>query len=58
MTTMVRISALNIYPVKSCRGIARERALVTATGFEHDREWLIVRPDGRFITQREQPRLA
>lgn len=58
MTTMVRICALNIYPVKSCRGIPRERALVTATGFEHDREWLIVRPDGRFITQREQPRLA
>jgi uncharacterized protein len=58
MTTIARIAALNIYPVKACRGIARERALVTATGFEHDREWLIVRPDGRFITQREDPRLA
>lgn len=58
MTTMARIAAINVYPVKSCRGIACERALVTATGFEHDREWLIVRPDGRFITQREEPRLA
>jgi uncharacterized protein len=58
MTTMIRIAAINIYPVKACRGIARERALVTATGFEHDREWLIVRPNGRFITQREEPRLA
>jgi len=55
---MPRITALNIYPVKSCRGIALERARITATGFEHDREWLIVHPDGRFLTQREEPRLA
>lgn len=52
------ITALNIYPVKSCRGIALDRARVTAMGFEHDREWLIVRPDGTFVTQREEPRLA
>jgi uncharacterized protein YcbX len=35
-----------------------ESARVATTGFEHDREWLITRPDGRFITQREEPRLA
>ena len=55
---MVRITALNVYPVKSCRGIPHERAQVTAMGFLHDREWLVVRPDGHFMTQREQPRLA
>jgi uncharacterized protein YcbX len=55
---MIRITALNVYPVKGCRGIALESARVAATGFEHDREWLIVRPDGRFMTQREEPRLA
>jgi uncharacterized protein YcbX len=55
---MIRITALNIYPVKGCRGIALDSARVAATGFEHDREWLITRPDGRFMTQREQPRLA
>lgn len=55
---VTQIAALNIYPVKSCRGIALERARITETGFEHDREWLIVRPDGRFVTQREEPRLA
>lgn len=55
---MPHITALNVYPVKSCRGIPLERARLTATGFEHDREWLIVRQDGMFITQREQPRLA
>ncbi len=55
---MIRITALNIYPVKGCRGIALDSARIAATGFEHDREWLIVRPDGRFMTQREEPRLA
>ena len=55
---MARITALNIYPVKSCRGIALERATLAATGFIHDRQWMIVRPNGRFITQREEPRLA
>lgn len=52
------ITALNIYPVKSCAGTAVPRARLTATGFEHDRQWMIVRPDGRFVTQREMPRLA
>ncbi len=55
---MITITALNIYPVKSCKGVALERARIAATGLEHDREWLIVRSDGRFVTQREEPRLA
>jgi MOSC domain-containing protein len=61
-----RITALNVYPVKSCRGLSpREvrvatRGLVAATaaGDVWDREWMIVDPDGRFVTQRENPRLA
>lgn len=55
---MITITALNIYPVKSCRGIALDHALITDTGFAHDREWLIVRSNGQFVTQREAPRLA
>src|SRR5690349_7719318 len=55
---MVHITELNIYPVKGCRGIALNQARVTAAGFEHDREWLIVNAEGRFITQRERPQLA
>ena len=47
---MATITALNIYPVKSCRGIALERARIAATGFDHDREWLIVDGNGRFVT--------
>jgi uncharacterized protein YcbX len=55
---MVHITSLNIYPVKSCRGIALTRARVTETGFAHDREWLVVKPEGQFLTQRERPQLA
>jgi uncharacterized protein YcbX len=57
-TAMALIQALNVYPVKSCRGIALDRASVTRMGFEHDREWMIVRAGGHFVTQREEPRLA
>lgn len=60
------VAGINIYPVKSCRGIAVTHARVAARGLEFDqaplcagdREWMIVDDDGRFITQREVPRLA
>lgn len=55
---MVQVTGLNIYPVKSCRGIALGQARLTETGFEHDREWLVITPEGRFLTQRERPQLA
>ena len=60
------IAALNVYPVKSCRGIGLDKARVAARGLvaatptteAGDREWMIVAPDGRFVTQRDDPRLA
>jgi len=52
------ITGIFTYPVKSCRGIAHERAQLAPTGFESDRHWMLVRPNGRFVTQRELPRLA
>jgi len=55
---MARITSLHIYPVKSCRGIDVDQALITPTGLEWDRRWMIVRPTGRFVTQREVPKLA
>src|SRR5882672_625008 len=58
MSGRARISALHVYPVKSCRGISRPALTLAATGFERDRHWLIVRPGGRFVTQRELPRMA
>jgi len=52
------VTALNIYPIKSCKGIPRDQALVTETGLADDRHWMLVRPNGRFVTQRELPRMA
>jgi len=52
------IAGLWVYPVKSCRGTPMPAALVTERGLAHDREWMIVDSAGRFISQREIPRLA
>lgn len=52
------IAGLFVYPIKSCRGIALDSAQLEATGFADDRHWMLVRPNGRFVTQRELPRLA
>jgi len=52
------LTGLFVYPIKSCRGIEQERAQLAATGFEGDRHWMLVRPNGRFVTQRELPRMA
>jgi len=52
------IGGLFIYPVKSAAGIPCETALLDTYGLKHDREWMIVDENGRFITQREEGRLA
>jgi hypothetical protein len=57
-TGTISLAALHLHPVKSCRGIDVAEATVTDAGLEHDREWMVVTPEGRFVTQRECPRLA
>jgi len=52
------VRALFVYPVKSCRGIALERAVLERRGVRHDRRWMIVDAEGVFVTQRTEPRLA
>lgn len=53
-----RIARLFIYPVKSCAGIEVSEALLTETGLDLDRAWMVVDEHGEFVTQREAPRLA
>jgi uncharacterized protein len=57
-STHATLAGLNVYPVKSCRGIALETARLGDTGLVDDRHWMLVRPNGRFVTQRELPRMA
>ncbi|MGL4768549.1 MAG: MOSC domain-containing protein [Formosimonas sp.] len=52
------IAQLFIHPIKSCAGIAVHEAELTATGLLYDRHWVLVDEAGRFVTQREQPRMA
>jgi len=54
----IEITGLRIYPVKSLKGIAVERARLTPEGLQGDRRWMVVRSNGRFVTQRDLPRLA
>jgi hypothetical protein len=55
---LIRVSGLAVYPVKSCRGVEIDEAVVGATGFDLDRQWMVVDADGRFLSQREAPELA
>lgn len=56
------LTELNIYPIKSCGGIALHEATITEAGLMsediYDREWMVVDPDGRFVTQRDFPHMA
>jgi uncharacterized protein YcbX len=52
------LSAIFVYPIKSCRGIALDAAEVTAIGLAGDRLWQVVDGDGRGVTQRQHPVLA
>ncbi|RYZ02322.1 MAG: MOSC domain-containing protein, partial [Comamonadaceae bacterium] len=53
-----RIERLFVYPVKSCAPVEVREALLTETGFDLDRAWMVVDDAGNFVTQRELPRLA
>lgn len=52
------ITALWVYPVKSCAGVQVQEALLLDTGLEFDRAWMVVDEHGVFVTQREMPRMA
>jgi uncharacterized protein YcbX len=55
---MIKISEINIYPIKSCKGTTLKKGRVTGRGLEFDRQWLIVDSEGQFLTQRSNPLLA
>lgn len=54
----LRIGQLFIHPIKSCGGIAVNEAPLIETGFEYDREWMVVDQRGDQVTQRQLPRMA
>ncbi|MBK7315211.1 MOSC domain-containing protein [Candidatus Aalborgicola defluviihabitans] len=56
--TQPHIARLFIYPIKSCAGIELPQARLTETGLLHDRWFMLVDAQGRFVSQRELARMA
>jgi uncharacterized protein YcbX len=52
------ISALYTYPIKSCHGISLTSTKIEARGLLHDRRWMLIDQNNRFISQREEAILS
>ena len=54
----IKLSGIYIYPIKSAAGISLKTAQVENRGFQYDRRWMLVDDTGKFLTQRQLPRMA
>jgi len=54
----MRVSEINIYPIKSLRGIGLSESVVEKRGLRFDRRWMLTDRDGMFFTQRQVPKMA
>lgn len=54
----MKVTGLNIHPLKSGRAIAQNSVSIKLDGLAGDRRFMLVDPDGKFITQRELQLLA
>lgn len=52
------LSRIRFYPLKGARGLELESTIPDLFGIPGDRRWMLVRPGGRFISQRTHPRIA
>ena len=52
------LASIHIYPIKSLGGYSVPKALITPRGLEHDRRWMLIDQNGRFMSQREHAELA
>ncbi|MFZ1890836.1 MAG: MOSC domain-containing protein, partial [Formosimonas sp.] len=53
-----RITELYIYPIKSCAGIRVNEALLTPTGLQYDRHFMLIDENGVMQSQRDHARMA
>lgn len=58
MMAQPSISSLTIYPIKSAAGIAVKRMTIAARGPVGDRDFMLIKPTGEFLTQRQIPSMA
>src|SRR5580765_211483 len=58
INNQMHLSSINIYPVKSLKGISLNEATVEDRGLRYDRRWMLVDENNKFLTQREFPVMA
>jgi uncharacterized protein YcbX len=54
----MRVTELNVYPLKSGGGTALRTAELTPRGLRYDREFMLVTPREEFMSQRRFPKMA
>ncbi len=54
----IHLTAIHIYPVKALGGISLKQSALTVRGLANDRRFLVVDPEGGFLTQREYSQMA
>ncbi|GAC1574218.1 MAG: MOSC domain-containing protein [Polyangiales bacterium] len=54
----MHVAELHVYPLKGAGGIALKRADLLACGLRHDRRFMLLDADLRYVTQRLHPKLA
>lgn len=54
----MKISEINIYPIKSLGGISLNESKIEKRGLEFDRRWMLTDKNGEFFTQRDIPKMA
>lgn len=58
MTPDAVIAEICLYPVKALQGGSVAEGVVEPWGLARDRRWMVVQPDGQFLTQRDLPAMA
>ena len=54
----MHLSSLHLYPIKSSAPLEVASATIEARGLRHDRRWMVVDTEGRFLTGRQLPRMT
>jgi uncharacterized protein YcbX len=59
MSAELSVTSIHVYPIKSCRAIDLKAARLDDLGLSFDRRLMVVDAEtSRFVTQREEPRMA
>ena len=56
--TKLSVSELNIYPMKSARGLCFQSIRLNRLGPECDRRWMVIDQNNTFVTQRKFPKMC